>query len=272
MPLNSSPSDYLMEDEEEAVRLDMKTDPEVVRNHARWAGIRPGMTVADLGCGSGKTTYCLNELVQPNGETLGLDIAPQRIDFARGKYRAGGLRFQTGDIRENLDTLGRFDFIWVRFVLEYYRSQAFDIVQNVSRILKPGGILCLIDLDYNCLSHDEIPSGLESALHGIMNALKATAGFDAYAGRKLYRYLYDLQMRQIEVRMDAHHLIYGPLKPSDAFNWQKKIEVAARNSGYAFAEFDGGFDEFREQFRLFFSNPRRFTYTPVMVCRGIKMK
>jgi hypothetical protein len=156
--------------------------------------------------------------------------------------------------------------------LEYYRSQAFDIVRNVSRILKPGGILCLIDLDYNCLSHDEIPPALESALHGIMNALEATAGFDAYAGRKLYRYLYDLQLQQLAVRMDAHHLIYGPLKPSDAFNWQKKIEVAARNSGYAFAEFDGGFDEFREQFRRFFSNPRRFTYTPVMVCRGIKVK
>lgn len=267
--MNPKP-DYLMEDEEEALRLDVKTDPEVVRAHARWAGIRAGMRVADLGCGSGKTTFCLHELAQPDGESLGLDLARQRIDFARGNYHAEGLTFQSGDIRQPLEPYGQFDFIWIRFVLEYYRSTAFDILGNVCRILKPGGILCLIDLDHNCLSHDELPEPLESALFGIMNALESTADFDAYAGRKLYRYLYDLQLQQIEVRMDPHHLIYGPLKPSDAFNWQKKIEVAARNSGYAFAEFDGGFEEFREQFKRFFSDPRRFTYTPVMVCRGIK--
>jgi len=47
---------YLMESDEEALRLDIKTVPALVEAQARWAGIEPGMRVADLGCGAGKTT------------------------------------------------------------------------------------------------------------------------------------------------------------------------------------------------------------------------
>ena len=34
---------YLMESEEESIRLDMKTDPRMVLKYARWAGIQAGM-------------------------------------------------------------------------------------------------------------------------------------------------------------------------------------------------------------------------------------
>ena len=72
-----------MESLEESLRLDQKTDPLVVEKQARWAGIQPGMRVADLGCGSGKTTSVLNRLVQPGGEAVGLDFAPNRYEFAQ---------------------------------------------------------------------------------------------------------------------------------------------------------------------------------------------
>ena len=42
---------YLMESEAEAIRLDVKTDGRAVERQARWAGLKPGMRVADLGCG-----------------------------------------------------------------------------------------------------------------------------------------------------------------------------------------------------------------------------
>ena len=51
-----------MEDAEEAVRLDIKTDAIVVEKQALWAGIKPGMRVADIGCGSGKTNSILLKL------------------------------------------------------------------------------------------------------------------------------------------------------------------------------------------------------------------
>jgi len=261
---------YLMESDEEALRLDLKTDGKVVEKQARGAGIKPGMRVADIGCGSGITTFYLNELVQPNGKAVGVDISEERIRHAQKRYSGTGIEFTCKNFYEPLDNIGMFDFIWVRFVLEYHRSKSFDIVKNLSNILKPGGILCLIDLDYNCLTHYGLPQRLEKNICGIINTLEKNADFDPYAGRKLYSYLYDLGYQDIDMNLAAHHLIFGELKQTDAFNWNKKVEVAVKNSGYRFEEYEGGYEEFLKEFKRFFADPRRFTYTPVISCRGYK--
>lgn len=259
-----------MESDEETLRLDLKTDAKIVEQQALWAGIKPGMRVADLGFGSGKTTFYLHKLVQPNGEVVGVDFAKDRIKYSKKYYNKKGIKYILRDIRDPLDDLGMFDFIWVRFVLEYHRSKSFDIVKNISRILKPGGILCLIDLDYNCLSHFGLSDRLNRALQGIMKALEHAADFDPYVGIKLYSFLYDLGYKDIDASIAPHHLIFGELKDIDAFNWTKKIEIAAKKSGYDFLEYEGGFEEFSEECKRFFSDPRRFTYTPVISCRGCK--
>ena len=261
---------YFMESEEEAKRLDLKTDPTVVDRHARWAGLRPGMRVADLGCGSGKTTFCLSKIAGTKGEAVGIDNADQRIEFAKKYYSSERIDYVLADIRSDLSFLGKFDFVWVRFVMEYYGSTAYEIVKNINKILNPGGILCLIDLDYNCLTHYGLPKRLDSAIQGIKQTLEKKADFDPYAGRKLYSYLYDMVYEDIDMTIEAHHLIFGELNEVDTFNWTKKVEVGGKLSGYPFDDYEGGYEEFFEEFKKIFSHPRRFTYTPIILCRGKK--
>lgn len=267
---HNKPVDYLMEDLEESIRLDQKTDPLVVEKQARWAGIRPGMRVADLGCGSGKTTSILNSLVQPNGEVVGLDFAPSRYEFAKSHYAVSGIQFLCRDVRDPLEDLGSFDFIWVRFLLEYYLSGSFEIVRHISTYLKPGGILCLIDLDHNCLNHYGLTERMEKTLSELTVISQEKANFDPWAGRKLYSFLYDLGYENISVEVSTHHLVYGPLMEKDAFNWVKKIEVGPANLGYDFPAYQGSFNKFQEEFYNYIRNPRRFIYTPIIACRGIK--
>jgi len=261
---------YMMESEEEAVRLDLKTDPEEVEKQALWAGIQPGMRIADLGCGSGKTTFVLNKLVGPSGSTVGIDISQQRIGYAESHYRHAGIEYICQDIRQPLDNLGMFDFVWMRFVLEYYRQDSFDIVKNISRILKPGGILCLIDLDCNCLRHYGHSRRLDKYLKEFMEILENKFDFDPYAGIKLYSYLYDLEFQDIDVDVTAHNVIYGELKEVDNFNFTKKAEMAARNSGCRFQDYENGHEGFFKEFTDFFKDFRRFTYSPLISCRGVK--
>lgn len=264
--------EYLMENEEENFRLDAKTDPAAVEEQAVWARIEPGMRVADLGCGSGKTTAVLRRLVHPGGTVAGVDISEGRIEFARSHYAAEGIDFIRKDIRLPLDELGSFDLIWIRFVLEYYRSNAFDIVRNVSRTLKPGGILCLIDLDHNCLNHFGMPERLERTMYRYVHVLEEKLNFDFYAGRKLYSYLFDLGYEDIAVKVGAHHVIYGTLNSVDAFNWMKKMEVVTRKPGFDFDEYEGGMHGIAEEFSRFFSDPRRFSYTPLICACGQKRR
>ena len=262
---------YFMENDDEIIRLDFKTDSKVIIEQAKWAGIEPGMRIADIGFGSGKGTYYLNTLVQPEGETIGIDCVEDRIQYAKEHYMDKGITYVVKDVQEPLDDIGMFDFIWVRFVLEYYRSESFDIVKNISKALKPGGILCLVDLDLNSMIHYGHSKQLAEALEEVVKSIEKNFDFDPYIGRKLYSYLYDMKYDKIDVKLEAHHLIYGGLNNVDAFNWSKKVEVAAKNSGYDFKLFDGGFEGFVKEFQSFFFHPRRFTYTPVILCKGHKL-
>jgi SAM-dependent methyltransferase len=260
--------DYFMESEWENIRLDTKTDPAAVEQQAIWAEIKPGMRIADLGCGSGKTTSILHELAQPGGRAVGVDFSKGRVEYARLHYAIEGAEFVHGDIRLPLDGPGTFDLVWIRFVLEYYRSNAIDIVRNVSSLLKPGGTLCLIDLDLNCLNHFCLSDRLSRTIIKCARTLEETFNFDPYAGRKLYSFLYDNGYEDIAVSVGAHHVIYGELRNMDGFNWLKKIEIANRKASFDFEEYPGGCAEFTDEFTRFFSDPRRFSYTPIILARG----
>lgn len=257
-----------MENKEEAYRLDIKTAPEKVHEQAIRAGLLPGMRVADIGCGAGKTSSILCEMVGSAGSVVGVDASEQRLAHARKNYAISGLTFQQCDIREDMKHLGEFDFIWMRFVLEYFHKEAADIARNASRLLSPGGILCLIDLDHNCLNHYGQPERLERTINDIMSHLQTDHNFDPHAGRKLYSHLYDLGFEEIDVDVDAHHLIYGELDGIDEYNWIQKMEVAAKNCGCTFEEYDGRYEDFVADFEQFFRNPRRFSYTPLILCCG----
>ncbi len=262
-------TNYLMENEREAIRLDAKTDLERVREQALWAGVEPGMRIADIGCGIGKTTFMLNELVQPGGKTVGVDFSDSRIGLAREMYPSPTISYEVRDVRGDLRTLGKFDFIWVRFFLEYFRGESFDIVKNLTGILKKGGILCLIDLDCNCMNFHGASPKLELTLARVMEALQERGNFDPFIGRKLYSYLYDLGYGNIRVDVSSHHVTYGELSDADALNWLTKVETIASKGYVDLSEF-GGVSGFIKEFRKFLDDPRRFIYSPLVMCGGVK--
>jgi len=262
---------YLMENLEEAIRLEIKTDPEEVRKQALWCGLKPGLRVLDAGCGTGKITGTLHEMIQPGGSIVGIDYSEERIRFAKQHYsQAPGIDFQIFDLRDPLDDLGLFDLIWVRFLLEFYRLESPHIVRNLTACLKPGGHLCLLDLDSNCLNHYELPTKIENILSQAINSLEQEYGFDPYSGRKLYAYLYDLGFENIQVQLMAHHLIYGKMREEDIFNWMKKLEIGSFKTSGLLENYPGGHDALFADCTKFLLDPRRFIYTPLILCKGMK--
>lgn len=261
---------YFMESETESLRLDLKTDAGAVEAQARWAGVVPGMRVVDLGCGAGITTSVLHRLVQPDGEVVGIDISQQRIDYAGEHYGRAGIHFLRRDARESLVDLGPFRLAWIRFLLEYDDQLSYEIARNAYELLDPGGTLCLIDLDHNCLNHFGAPARLDKTMRAIVLAMQRRHAFDPFVGRKLYAYLYDLGCVDIEVRMAAHHLIYGRLSDTDRFNWLAKAEAARDIPGLFAEDYPGGYAEFRDELLAYLDDPRRFLYTPLIQCKGKK--
>jgi hypothetical protein len=68
----------------------------------------------------------------------------------------------------------------------------------------------------------------------------------------------------------AHHFFYGEVSKEDVFNWRKKVEVISIKARELFNNYPGGRDGFIADFIRFFDDPRRFTYTPLILCKGMK--
>ena len=259
-----------MESPEETARLESKTNTAVVLNQARWAGLHPGMSVIDVGCGPGKTSAALLEAARPGGQVVGIDASAKRLEYACRQYATEGLSFFRQDALADLSELGTFDFVWCRFFLEYHRETADRLYANLDRLVRPGGILCLIDLDYNCMTHYGLPARLEKTIHRIIDSLDRESDFDPFAGRRIYTRMFDMGYTELDVQVSAHHLIFGSLEEGERSNWEYKLKAVARQTVSAISDYPEGYDEFAEEFRKFFEDPRRFTYTPMIQCRGRK--
>ncbi len=262
--------EYLMESEEEEIRLELKTDPRAVIEQAHWCGVNKGKKVLDAGCGPGIVTSLLAQLT--DCLIVGLDYSSKRLSYAKKHYgQKGRIEFILHDLRDELPFREEFDLVWVRFVLEYNKSSLRKIVENLKDVLRPGGSLCLLDLDNNCLAHYPLPDKLKHALHKIMSFLEEKHDFDPYVGRKLYTLMHEAGFEGIKMDMRPHHLIYGDVSQGDMFNWTKKVEMAIQKAPFIIEDnYPAGPEGFFSDFQEFFNDPRRFTYTPLIMCKGIK--
>ena len=100
--------------------------------------------ILDLGCGDGKITATLANLV-PNGRVIGVDIDPIALDFARKTFHTGNhknLTFIEGNA-ETIEKLDEFDLIVSFSCLHYVRDQP-TAMKNIKNNLKENGRIILM--------------------------------------------------------------------------------------------------------------------------------
>lgn len=120
------------------------------------AGLRAGMTVADVGCGPGFFTLPAAEIVGPAGRVYAIDISRQVLKSVREKARDARLNnIETVLAEESSVPLpdGAVQFALLAFVLhEAVQPGAF--AHEVARLLAPGGRLLLLEW-----KKEETPAG-----------------------------------------------------------------------------------------------------------------
>jgi SAM-dependent methyltransferase len=110
------------------------------------AGVRTGMRVLDVGCGTGRVTVPAARRVGPAGEVVGLDLQPEMLRRARRKARGlSNVRFVAGDVVETPLEEGYFDLALVVGVLGELRDRE-GALRAVHRALRPGGLLSITEV------------------------------------------------------------------------------------------------------------------------------
>lgn len=108
-------------------------------------------TIADMGSGSGSGTFDLARLYK-NLKLVGVDINAKTVKYSRKNYKAENLRYETGDIAENVFAENSLDGILDSSVLHHVTSfNGFDVLQITKTLrnqvaqLKQGGVLIIRD-------------------------------------------------------------------------------------------------------------------------------
>ncbi len=103
--------------------------------------VRPGATVADLGCGMGYFTLGLAELVGPAGKVLAVDVQQRQLDHTGRRCERAGLRDRVELVLSRPPglRLGKA----IDFALSFWMLHEVDglerFVADVAAALRPGG-------------------------------------------------------------------------------------------------------------------------------------
>lgn len=137
------------------------------------AGIAPGHTVLDLGCGPGFATRDLAALVGPAGHVHALDKSRRFLDLVDG-YQLPTVATHLVDL--DRDELPVADAAWARWAF-CFLARPRDLVTRVARALKPGGVLVLHEyFDYGTWRATPTAPDVEAFVAAVMASWRAQGG------------------------------------------------------------------------------------------------
>jgi len=111
------------------------------------AGLKPGMSFADVGCGNGYFTFPASELVGSKGRFFALDILPELLEDIKIRAKE--------EVNNNIEVIKtqennlkiKKESVDIAFSCNVVH-EAKDLIlflKEISRILKPGGSIIIID-------------------------------------------------------------------------------------------------------------------------------
>ena len=111
------------------------------------ADVRPGDRVLDVGCGPGYFARMLAEAAGPEGSVVGVDAAPEMVEYAgRKARRLTNCRFLTGAAELLPVDDGSFDVVVSSLMMHHLpEDQRAGAVGEMLRVLRSGGTLLLAD-------------------------------------------------------------------------------------------------------------------------------
>ena len=114
-----------------------------------WLGIGDGMTVADIGAGSGYYTMRIARLVGPHGRVLAQDVTPDYVAELRDRVTQAGLANVSVGLGDPGDPRLPRHSTDIAVLIHMYHEirQPFALLGNLVPALRPGARVGIVDVD-----------------------------------------------------------------------------------------------------------------------------
>ena len=107
-----------------------------------------GMTIADIGAGSGYFSIPFARMVAPGGRVYAVDLQPKMLEFLSAKLRRPDAPANIETVEGSADRTGvpdgACDLVFLAEVWHEIDDRA-AVLREVTRILRPGGRLAILD-------------------------------------------------------------------------------------------------------------------------------
>jgi SAM-dependent methyltransferase len=125
------------------------------RDHRHLAKLlRPGLSVLDVGFGTGAITVGIAKAVGPAGRVVGVDRDEANLELAHKEHSGiSNLRFEHGDAT-GMTFQAEFDIVTAARTLQWISDPGLAIA-GMKEALKPSGLLVI--LDYNLAANEWSP-------------------------------------------------------------------------------------------------------------------
>lgn len=127
----------------------LRGGPEDLSRLASELGVRPGMTVAEIGAGKGRWTVEMARLVGPSGRVYSTELNPERLDQIREAVREAGLsnvEIVAGSTGSTSLPADCCDAIFMRTVYHHF-TQPHAMNRDLHRALREGGAIGIVDFE-----------------------------------------------------------------------------------------------------------------------------
>jgi ubiquinone/menaquinone biosynthesis C-methylase UbiE len=149
-------------------------------------GLSEGMAVLDLACGPGVVSQQIAAIIGSNGRVLGVDLSAELLDEARksaAQSSLSNLEFAEGNVYDLKLGADQFDFVYARFLFQHLNDPG-RALDNIRRVLKPGGVVAIVDVDDAWLTLHPEPAAFAPFTRRAAETQQRNGG-DRFVGRKL---------------------------------------------------------------------------------------
>jgi ubiquinone/menaquinone biosynthesis C-methylase UbiE len=214
--------------EDEATKLRVEVQRPYSEQFLTGLGLRNGLRVADIGCGSGHVSCWIATQVAPDGYVAGYDINGPAIAAAKEEARyhqLNNVEFGEASVYALPRHEPKFDLVYSRLLVDDLADKEHALRLMCERV-KPGGILACEVMDM-CSSYCHPRSAaFDRLVEFYLTFAKEYRGKEQDFARNMFMHFQDIGLESVQVGI-VQPVFYGPrLKRYLAFMVEEFVPAA----------------------------------------------